>query len=155
MHWRTRLQLSCELLKFFCLVVCVSVGIWCFAGLLFWPDELPIPQGEPSEYYDDFSRSTRPAMEAAGNRTLGFSSIKFVNMPQRFDRADAATIQAYISGIDLEYYSAVEPLKFGHVGMPPSSNPAALRAGEKGCWRAHASVSCLETDHLILTFCSS
>lgn len=91
----------------------------------------------------DFSQGKPAAGAGAGDRKLGFSSIKFINMPKRFDRADAATLQAYLSGLDLEYHPAVEPsdIDIHDVGMPPSSNQGALKPGEKGCWRAHANVS--------------
>jgi hypothetical protein len=79
------------------------------------------------------------SMRAAGNRTLGFSSIKFINLPERYDRLDAATIQAYLAGIDFDVYRAVPPTAISDVGMPPTSGKP-LTAGEKGCWRAHANV---------------
>jgi len=140
MYRRTRLQIPCEFLKLICFVACVGLATWGLLSSFFERHDLPIPQGELPDSDDDFTTRTRLAMGAAGNRTLGFSSIKFINMAKRFDRADAATIQAYLSGLDLEYYSAVEPFQVGDVGMPPSSNPGALRVGEKGCWRAHANV---------------
>lgn len=79
-------------------------------------------------------------MRAAGNRTLGFHSIKFINIPSRFDRRDAAVLQAYLAGIDVEEHPAVKPSQIADVGMPPTSAPTFLKPGEKGCWRAHANV---------------
>ncbi|KAK7179483.1 hypothetical protein PSPO01_14495 [Paraphaeosphaeria sporulosa] len=77
---------------------------------------------------------------AAGNRTLGFHSIKFINIPTRFDRLDAVRLQAYLSGLDVTEQPAVLPSELNPVGMPPSSNPQDLKPGEKGCWRAHANI---------------
>lgn len=79
-------------------------------------------------------------MTAAGNRTLGFHSIKFINLPTRYDRLDAVTLQSYLSGIDIEEYPAVEAKMISDTGMPPTSNPQRLNRGEKGCWRAHANI---------------
>ncbi|KAK3382390.1 hypothetical protein B0T24DRAFT_686377 [Lasiosphaeria ovina] len=90
--------------------------------------------------YRDEEGLEAAAMRAAGNSTLGFSSIKCINLPHRYDRADAATLQAYLAGIDLEAYPAVRPDQIVDVRMPPSSNPRALKRGEKGCWRAHANI---------------
>jgi hypothetical protein len=81
------------------------------------------------------------SMEAAGNATLGFSSIRFINMKHRFDRLDAARLQAYVSGLIFEEYPAVEPDQILSTGMPPTSSPSRLQTSEKGCYRAHANVS--------------
>ncbi|KAJ9157504.1 Glycosyl transferase family 25 protein [Pleurostoma richardsiae] len=78
-------------------------------------------------------------MRAAGNRTLGFHSIRFINMKSRYDRQDAAVIQAYLSGIDLQDAAAVDGATINAVGLPPTSNDA-LKPGEKGCFRAHANI---------------
>lgn len=80
------------------------------------------------------------SMANAGNSTLGFHSIKFVNMKTRYDRGDAATLQAYLSGIDLEDFPAVEKDMISDVGMPPTSRPGRVHVPEQGCWRAHANV---------------
>ncbi|KAK2601757.1 hypothetical protein QQS21_004641 [Conoideocrella luteorostrata] len=80
------------------------------------------------------------ALEAAGNSTLGFSSIQFVNLRNRFDRLDAVTLQAYLSGLDIIEVPGVEAKDIQNVGMPPTHRPSVLRDGEKGCWRAHANI---------------
>lgn len=79
------------------------------------------------------------AWEAAGNRTLGFHSIKYINLEKRFDRRDAAILQAYLSGLDLEDYPGVEQSMISDQGMPPTSS-SSLKIGEKACFRAHANV---------------
>ncbi|KAM3537218.1 hypothetical protein ARSEF1564_009858 [Beauveria bassiana] len=81
----------------------------------------------------------RRLMEAAGNRTLGFSSIQFINMPGRFDRSDAATLQAHMAGIDYVEVTGVTSEAIKDVGMPPE-HTTYLKPGEKGCWRAHANI---------------
>ncbi|EFZ03843.1 glycosyl transferase family 25 protein [Metarhizium robertsii] len=76
--------------------------------------------------------------QKAGNSTLGFGSIYFINMKKRYDRLDAVSLQAYLSGVDVMPYSAVEPEMINDVGMPPTR--VSLKEGEKGCWRAHANI---------------
>ncbi|KAK2594585.1 hypothetical protein QQS21_007715 [Conoideocrella luteorostrata] len=80
------------------------------------------------------------ALEAAGNSTLGFSSIQFINLRNRFDRLDAATLQAYLSGLDIIEVPGVDAKDIHDVGMPPTHRIGVLRDGEKGCWRAHANI---------------
>lgn len=80
-------------------------------------------------------------MDAAGNATLGFGSIQFINLPARFDRIDAATLQAYLSGIDITEVPGVLAADINDAGMPPE-HLSRVKKGEKGCWRAHANVRC-------------
>ncbi|KHN94097.1 LPS glycosyltransferase [Metarhizium album ARSEF 1941] len=83
---------------------------------------------------------TSRGREAAGNSTLGFGTIFFINMPTRYDRLDAASLQAYLSGIDITVAAGVSPDMVNDVGMPPTHAPSALSHGQKGCWRAHANI---------------
>ncbi|KAK1986195.1 family 25 glycosyltransferase [Colletotrichum cereale] len=80
-------------------------------------------------------------IHASANRTLGFGSIEMINLPIRQDKADAAAVQAFLSGIDINIVEGVNGSRLGEVGMPPSSIPdtePGLSGGEKGCWRSHA-----------------
>ena len=112
------------------LLVLVLCGIL-FASIRMRPDGFERPT--------KLSEKAVLAWEAAGNSTLGFHSIKFINLKKRFDRRDTAILQAYLSGIDLEDYPGVEQSMADDQGMPPSST-LHLKVGEKGCWRAHANV---------------
>ncbi len=85
------------------------------------------------------SRAERRLMDAAGNATLGFGSIQFINLPLRFDRLDAATLQAWLSGIDIVEVPGVSASEINDVGMPPE-HLTRVKKTEKGCWRAHANV---------------
>ncbi|ODA78197.1 hypothetical protein RJ55_05577 [Drechmeria coniospora] len=80
------------------------------------------------------------AVRAAGNSTLGFGSIRYINLRSRYDRLDAASIQAFLTGLRLTESRAVEPDMIRDVGMPPMHNPGYLKPGQKGCWRAHANI---------------
>ncbi|PHH90843.1 hypothetical protein CDD83_2509 [Cordyceps sp. RAO-2017] len=79
-------------------------------------------------------------MQAAGNSTLGFDSIQFVNLRSRYDRHDAMTLQAFLSGLDIVESPGVEAHEIHDVGMPPSHTPGYLTDKEKGCYRAHANI---------------
>ncbi|KAM3500091.1 hypothetical protein MY11210_009551 [Beauveria gryllotalpidicola] len=85
------------------------------------------------------SRAQQRLIDAAGNATLGFGSIQFINLPGRFDRLDAATLQAWLSGIDITETRGVLAAEINDVGMPPEHGPQ-LKQTEKGCWRAHANI---------------
>ncbi|CCF41422.1 glycosyltransferase family 25 [Colletotrichum higginsianum] len=91
------------------------------------------------------STGSQPAIvldvNAAANRTLGFGSIQMINLPIRQDKADAAAVQAFLSGLNINVVEGVNGSRLGEVGMPPSSVPdtePGLSGGEKGCWRSHA-----------------
>ncbi|TEA21408.1 Glycosyltransferase 25 family member [Colletotrichum sidae] len=82
-------------------------------------------------------------VNAAANSTLGFGSIQMINLPIRQDKADAATVQGYLSGLDIHIVEGVNGSLLGDVGLPPSSIPEdkpGLSGGEKGCWRSHANI---------------
>lgn len=86
------------------------------------------------------TRLHEPTGDSAGNSTLGFDTVYFINMATRYDRLDAASLQAYLSGIDITLSSGVSPDMMHDVGMPPTHTPGLLGDGQKGCWRAHANV---------------
>ncbi|KAM3457417.1 hypothetical protein MY3296_001159, partial [Beauveria thailandica] len=86
------------------------------------------------------SRAQQRLMDAAGNATLGFGSIQFINLPGRFDRLDAATLQAWLSGIEITETRGVLAAEINDVGMPPEHMMVSLKTEEKGCWRAHANI---------------
>lgn len=77
----------------------------------------------------------------AGNGTLGFSGIYFINMKKRYDRLDALALQCFLSGVQVKEVPAVEPDMMSDAGMPPSKSPSSVKVGERGAWRAHANVS--------------
>lgn len=80
---------------------------------------------------------------AASNSTLGFSRIVLINLKNRWDRADAAAIQSYVSGLDVEVDPAVDAKadieNQGHIGLPPTSGEV-LPTGQIACWRSHANI---------------
>ncbi|KAK4041602.1 hypothetical protein C8A01DRAFT_14683 [Parachaetomium inaequale] len=101
--------------------------------------DLPGLRHVPVEGHDE-SVLREASIEHASNSTLGFHAIYYINMKARYDRSDAASLQAYIFGLNLHAYPGVEPDMTGTVGMPPTHRPSALKIGEKGSWRAHVNV---------------
>ncbi|KJK77002.1 hypothetical protein H634G_08044 [Metarhizium anisopliae BRIP 53293] len=97
--------------------------------------DLPLYQSSLNKY----SVQSR-TLARAGNSTLGFSSIEFINLKHRFDRLDAATLQAYLSGLDISEAAGVQSDDIHDAGMPPTHRIGVIRDGEKGCWRAHANI---------------
>jgi hypothetical protein len=122
----------------FTLALCITTALYFFYIVIAQIN--PRLGGKRAEMeQDDIPAKEIRAMRIAENRTLGFSSIKFINMPTRYDRLDSMTIQSYLAGIDFDIVPAVPVEQIKEVGMPPSSRPV-LSPGEKGCWRAHANV---------------
>jgi len=84
------------------------------------------------------------AVTAAGNATLGFHKILWINMKRRWDKSDASRLQAYVSGLNIETVTAVDGKEeiddAGRVGLPPF-NGRHLKGGEIACYRSHANVS--------------
>ncbi|KAM4056552.1 Glycosyl transferase, family 25 [Hirsutella rhossiliensis] len=79
-------------------------------------------------------------MEVAGNSTLGFSSIQFINIRSRYDRLDAVSLQIHLSGLDITESLGVKAADIQDIGMPPTHMPGYVREKEKGCFRAHANI---------------
>ncbi len=78
--------------------------------------------------------------EAAGNSTLGFSSIQYLNLPHRTDRNDAMVLQGYVTGLDLNLFPGVYADDIKENGLPPMSKKASDKPTVIACWRAHANV---------------
>lgn len=86
--------------------------------------------------------------EAAGNETLGFQKIIFLNLPYRYDFSDAMTMQSELAGLqwDVEDSVLADSIDERRSGYPPSSNdygslPADRgRLGQWACTRSHANV---------------
>jgi GR25 family glycosyltransferase involved in LPS biosynthesis len=87
-------------------------------------------------FYDD-----EMLFENAGNSTLGFHHVEYINLKNMFDRDDAIAMQSEIAGLDIERFVAVstDDINENGKGLPPSSSEdRVLRANEKACLRSHA-----------------
>lgn len=123
-----------------CVVLCFIFIANQYRAALNGAFNLPSLQHGPVEEHDDELTLREASIEHASNSTLGFHGIYYINMKARYDRSDAAFLQAYISGLDMHDYPAVEADMIDPVGMPPTHKPMKLKVGEKGCWRAHSNI---------------
>ncbi|KAK3360489.1 hypothetical protein B0T25DRAFT_496397 [Lasiosphaeria hispida] len=136
-RWRSYRQIHRTLLVFLILITLFVLERYRLA--LTGTFTLPHRQHELEDGVPRSAQQQR-SMAQAGNSTLGFHAIYYVNMKTRYDREDAMALQAYISGLDVQDFPAVEAEMIDPVGMPPTHRPAMLKVGEKGCWRAHANI---------------
>jgi hypothetical protein len=78
---------------------------------------------------------------SAGNATLGFEKILYINLDHRYDLEDAMELQAWVSNITLARFPGVLDSTLQDKGLPPSSSLAKggtrYKPGE-ACFRAHA-----------------
>ncbi len=87
-----------------------------------------------------FQNSRQRCGTAAGNSTLGFNSIQYLNLPFRTDRDDAMILQAYLTGLDLTLFPGVNVDTIRENGLPPMTEDSYVNISEIACWRAHANV---------------
>ncbi|ODQ63777.1 hypothetical protein NADFUDRAFT_84365 [Nadsonia fulvescens var. elongata DSM 6958] len=91
--------------------------------------------------YEPFN-SVQPL--SAGNSTLGFDKIKVINLPHRYDREDAISMQSMASDIDYEMVLGVYAKDLQDSGLPPASRPltgeGSNEKNAKACFRAHANI---------------
>lgn len=76
---------------------------------------------------------------SAGNATLGFQSIRYINLPKMFDKADALRMQSAAAGLNTVQFDAVgiDSIQENGKGLPPSSADKELKPAEKACLRSH------------------
>lgn len=76
---------------------------------------------------------------SAGNATLGFQSIRYINLPMMFDKADALRMQSTAAGLKTVQFDAVgkDMIQENGKGLPPSSAEKELKPEEKACLRSH------------------
>ncbi|EFY93161.1 hypothetical protein J3458_009281 [Metarhizium acridum] len=116
-------------------------------GLVLLKSPAPAHRHSTSASLSALEEQRRPSGQAAGasrrdagNSTLGFSGIYFINMKKRYDRLDALALQCFLSGVEVKQVPAVEPDMMSDAGMPPSKSPGSVKVGERGAWRAHANI---------------
>lgn len=80
--------------------------------------------------------------KSAGNATLGFHKIVYINLDHRHDLDDVMTLQSTISNITLERFSAIDSTTLRDVGLPPTSlKPGEeLKKTQQACFRSHATL---------------
>lgn len=98
--------------------------------------------GTPPMIADDSSSSliANSTFDSAGNATLGFQEIQYINLRGNFDREDALRMQSVAAGIKTNRFSdavSVDDILDNGKGLPPTSDKE-LKTGEKACMRSHA-----------------
>ncbi|KAI9806597.1 MAG: hypothetical protein M1825_006054 [Sarcosagium campestre] len=88
----------------------------------------------------------RPLQMAPGragstsNATLGFEKILVINLPERTDKRDAMTLSASLSGLKIDWISAVRGSTLPDVALPfgaGRNEGSGLSDGNIGSWRSH------------------
>ena len=81
----------------------------------------------------------QPFPTSAGNATLGFQKLVYINLAHRHDYDDAMTLQSLVSNITLSRQSGVNAADLKDAGLPPSSTDS-MRKSHQACFRAHANL---------------
>ncbi|KAA8913835.1 hypothetical protein TRICI_003093 [Trichomonascus ciferrii] len=82
----------------------------------------------------------KKVFESAGNSTLGFYRVEYINLPSRYDSDDAIFLQCMTSNITVNKTEAVIADTLEDKGLPPSDRPKELQPGEKACFRSHTNL---------------
>lgn len=86
-----------------------------------------------------FEKSFRHVpFDSAGNATLGFEKVIYVNLPYREDYANVMTLQSHLTGLEYIKSDGVDyhDFKPGYKGLPPLVNKE-LPAAVIGCAMSH------------------
>ncbi|KAL6410123.1 glycosyltransferase family 25 protein [Ilyonectria robusta] len=74
------------------------------------------------------------------NRTLGFQKIFVIGLPERTDRRDRIILQAFLSGVDIEFIDGVLGAEISDKAIPKAKGWKKPSDGAMGCWRAHMNI---------------
>ena len=80
----------------------------------------------------------QPFPASAGNATLGFQKMVYINLAHRYDYDDAMTLQSLVSNITLTRQSGVNTADLKDAGLPPSSSHFGKTY--QACYPAHANL---------------
>jgi hypothetical protein len=72
----------------------------------------------------------QPFPTSAGNTTLGFQRMVYINLAHRHDYDDAMTLQSLVSNITLTRQPGVYAVDLKDAGLPPASEGGELSYGE-------------------------
>ena len=83
----------------------------------------------------------QPFPTSAGNATLGFQKLVYINLDHRYDYDDAMALQSLVSNITVTRQSGVNAADLKDAGLPPTSNSySGLKKSHQACFRAHANM---------------
>ena len=80
---------------------------------------------------------SQKSIQAIHNRTLGFGSVSFINMPGRTDKLDSLRLLTSTTNISYNIIAGVDGKEIPHVAWPGFYKEGGRAAGITGCWRAH------------------
>ena len=92
-------------------------------------------------------KSDQPFPTSAGNATLGFQKMVYINLAHRYDYDDTMTLQSLVSNITLTRLPGVHFVDLKDAGLPPASEGGELswwgedhKKKKQACYRAHANL---------------
>ncbi|KIN05436.1 glycosyltransferase family 25 protein [Oidiodendron maius Zn] len=74
----------------------------------------------------------------ASNATLGYEKLYVLGLKQRFDRRDAITLAASLTGFDVEFWESIRGEDIVEKFLPPGMD--TLLPGRIGSWRGHMDI---------------
>ncbi|KAF2209961.1 glycosyltransferase family 25 protein [Cercospora zeae-maydis SCOH1-5] len=83
-------------------------------------------------------RKTPTIMDDVQNATLGFQKMFVVNLPTRYDRRDAMSLAAALTGLQVEYIDGQAGVD--RARQPPGGSEVEMPQGSFDSWRAHMDV---------------
>lgn len=101
------------------------------------PTSAPLTSAEPSgeEFY---KTKTPPAdIDRVSNRTLGFSKIFVVGLPERSDKRDAIVLSSALTGFHVEWVDGVKGEEIPDKAIPFGVEREKLWNTNLGSWRGH------------------
>ncbi|KGQ06602.1 hypothetical protein BBAD15_g8070 [Beauveria bassiana D1-5] len=133
----TRIRIQCLLIALFFLC---GAAIFSISFFTRYSESFQLPFVSSDERLRVLPTDNSSKGGKGGNSTLGFDAIYYINLPHRYDRLDALSLQSYLSDIDIVESLAVDGDTLRDDGLPPMKDLDSLSKGAKGCWRAHANI---------------
>ncbi|KAI1172632.1 hypothetical protein F4777DRAFT_560696 [Nemania sp. FL0916] len=84
--------------------------------------------------------SHHTSIDPVTNRTLGFSKIFAIGLPERTDKRDALTLTSALTGFDVAFIDGVRGESIPDQAVPAGIDRTALMETNLGSWRSHLNV---------------
>lgn len=72
--------------------------------------------------------------------SLQFQKIFVIGLPERTDRRDRIILQAFLSGVDIEFVDGVLGAEISDKAIPKVKGWKKPFDGALGCWRTHMNI---------------
>lgn len=69
-----------------------------------------------------------------------FQKIYAISLASRTDLADAMSLAATLTGLDIEIVAASDGSELTNKSLPDGADEVNLRMAELGCWRSHMNI---------------